>query len=306
VVGLSIGANVVLYHHLQQLVSNNTQLQNELADIQRLFALTMSIDNATITHELVTTQNVSRWSGNGISGLSIVGCDLYSTASYATIELDVHLAGYPDEGTLLVVLGQYRDLQPWYAVNNTLLLNETQSPETVDYLREPLTKSGTFQYHQQLGTSGWYFIYIHQIDAVGSFEIPVTITAKLRQGTEYLPFLHLPPIMILSAPQPSPSYDRGEWVPIITFNGSTSKTTDVFHVPHRTFRTRYSFSGGSWARFHYYVYPEGGEGGCRVLPSGSSMVGSAIHDGPGLFYIKTFAGATEGWTITVEAFIPFD
>jgi hypothetical protein len=306
VLGLSIGTNVVLYHHLQQFASDNTQIHHELADIKRLFALTKAIDDATITQELITTQNVSRWSGNGISGISIAGCDFYSTASDATIELEVHLAGYPDEGTLLLELGKYRDLQPWYAVNNTLLLNETQAPETVDYLWEPLTKSGTYLYQQQVGTFGWYFIYIHQIHAGGSFNIPVTITVKLKQDTEYLPFLQFPPIMILSTPPPPPSDDRGEWIPIITFNGSTSKTTPVFPVPYRTFRTRYSYSGGQWARFLYYVSPEDGEGGCRVVPSGSSMSGSEIHYGPGTFYIKTIAGATEEWTITVDAFIPYD
>jgi hypothetical protein len=307
VLGLLIGINVVLYHDLQQLVSDNTQLHDELADIKFLFELTESIKNASITQELVTTHNVSLWSGNGISGISWPTiCEIYSTASYATIEIELNLEGYPEEGTLLFELGKYLDLHPWYAVNNTLFLNETQHPETVIYLQETLTNSGTHILQQQLGTYGWYFIRIHQIHTEGSFRIPVTITVKLKQETAYLPFLQLPPIMILSKPQPPPSYEHGEWVQLVAFNGSESNTTKTFHVPYRTFRTRYSYSGGQWARFHYYVYPEDGEGGCRVVHSASTRSGNYIHDGPGAFFIKTFAGGTEEWAITVEAFMPYD
>jgi hypothetical protein len=276
VLGLSIGTNVVLYHDLQQLVSDNTQLRNELADIKILFDPAKSIENASITQELVTTKNISRQSGNGIVGTSWPYiCDIYSIASYATIEIELNLEDYPEEGTLLVELGKYRDLHPWYAVNNTLFLNETQHPETVEYLRETLTKSGTYNYQQQLGTFGWYFIRIHQIDTRGSFEIPVTITVKLKQEAEYLSFLQLPRIWIESKPQSQPSYDRGEWVQIVAFNGSKSNTTEVFHVPYTTFRTHYSYSGGQWARFLYYVYPEDGEKGHRIRPSGSKTSGSA-------------------------------
>lgn len=141
--------------------------------------------------------------------------------------------------------------------------------------------------------------------AIAIVKIPPMIT-NLDPEKEWSPTINPNVVIIASKPQPPPSYDRGEWVQIVAFNGSKSNTTEVFHVPHGTFRTHYSYSGGQWARFLYYVYPEDGEEGHRIRPSGSKTSGSHIHDGPGTFYIKTIAGAVEEWTITVEAFIPYD
>ena len=104
-----------------------------------------------------------------------------------------------------------------------------------------------------------------------------------------------------------PPLRRGEWNTIITFTGSTGKTTELFHIPSGTWRINWTYTGGELAVFGFFVYPEGEtvmyvETLTTMGPSQSDT--TYIYEGPGNFYIKLSAANIEEWALTIEAFVP--
>jgi len=104
-----------------------------------------------------------------------------------------------------------------------------------------------------------------------------------------------------------PPLTKGEWNAITTFTGSTSKTTELFHIPSGTWRINWTYTDGALAVFGFFVYPEGEtvmyvESLSTMGPSQSDTTN--IYEGPSNFYIKLSAANIDEWTLTIEAFIP--
>jgi len=103
-----------------------------------------------------------------------------------------------------------------------------------------------------------------------------------------------------------PPLRKGEWNAIITFTGSTDKTTELFHIPGGTWRINWTYTGRELAGFSFLVYPEGEkvmyiETLMTMGPSQSDT--TYIYKGPGNYYIKVSAANIEEWTLTIEAFV---
>lgn len=104
-----------------------------------------------------------------------------------------------------------------------------------------------------------------------------------------------------------PPLTKGEWNTIITFTGSTDKTTELFYIPSGTWRINWTYTNGDLAAFGFFVYPEGEtvlyvESVSADGPSQSDT--TYIYEGPGNYYIKLLATNIVQWTLTIEAFIP--
>mgnify|MGYP000672153955 CR=1 FL=1 len=104
-----------------------------------------------------------------------------------------------------------------------------------------------------------------------------------------------------------PPLRKGKWNTIITFTGSTDKTTELFHIPSGTWRINWTYTGGELAGFSFLVYPEGEtvmyiETLMTMGPSQSDT--TYIYKGPGNYYIKVSAANIEEWTLTIETFVP--
>lgn len=104
-----------------------------------------------------------------------------------------------------------------------------------------------------------------------------------------------------------PPLTKGEWNTIITFTGSTYKTTELFHIPSETWRINWTYTTGSSAVFSFFVYPEGET--MSFVESLSAMGSSKsdvtyIYEGQDNFYVKLLAANIDPWTLTVQAFIP--
>ncbi len=103
-----------------------------------------------------------------------------------------------------------------------------------------------------------------------------------------------------------PPLKKGEWNSIINFTGAAEKTTELFYVPSSNWRIKWSYEGGEWAAFSFYVYPEGEdifyvESITAEGPSKSDE--TYIYQGPGNFYIRVVAANIEKWRLEIEAYI---
>ena len=103
-----------------------------------------------------------------------------------------------------------------------------------------------------------------------------------------------------------PPLRKGEWNTIISFTGSTGKTTELFYIPGENWRINWSYTNGELALFGFFVYPEGEtamfvETLTSMGPSQSDT--TYIYRGPGSFYITLSAANVEEWTLTIEAFV---
>lgn len=104
-----------------------------------------------------------------------------------------------------------------------------------------------------------------------------------------------------------PPLRKGKWNAIITFTGSTSKTTELFHIPSGKWRINWTYTGGQFAAFGFLVYQEGEKTMPveTLLTTGPSRSDATyIYKGPGNFYIKVSVANIEEWTLTIEAFVP--
>lgn len=104
-----------------------------------------------------------------------------------------------------------------------------------------------------------------------------------------------------------PPLTKGEWNTIITFTGSTDKTTELFHIPSETWRINWTYTGGSYAVFSFFVYPEGETTSyvefLSAMGSSKSDV-TYIYEGQDNFYVKLIAANIDPWTLTIQAFVP--
>ena len=104
-----------------------------------------------------------------------------------------------------------------------------------------------------------------------------------------------------------PPLTKGEWNTLKTFTGSASKTTELFYIPNETWRINWAYTGGSFAVFGFFVYPEGET--AFYVESLSTMGSSQsdttyIYQGTKSFYVKLVVANTDQWTLTIQAFVP--
>jgi len=104
-----------------------------------------------------------------------------------------------------------------------------------------------------------------------------------------------------------PPLRKGEWNTIVTFTGSTEKTTELFHIPSDTWRINWTYTGWGSTLFGFTVYPEAKTIMCieTLMTMGPSQSDTTyIYEGPGNYYIKLTEVNAEEWELTIEAFIP--
>jgi len=111
-------------------------------------------------------------------------------------------------------------------------------------------------------------------------------------------------VILIPKPLETPVTPQKQWSVIDTFAGSTDKTTRVFEVPSGTWRINWTYTGGEFAYFSFFVFPEDETVGYVEFVQSSHPNGSDvthIYEGPGGFHVKVNAANIDEWTLIIEA-----
>jgi hypothetical protein len=102
----------------------------------------------------------------------------------------------------------------------------------------------------------------------------------------------------------SPSSEKeGKWSTLITFQGSTDKTTELFYVPSDRWRINWAYIGREYSYLSLQVYSEGEKYPIEsVIATGPSKSDTTyIYEGPGNYYVKIRA-VVDQFKLIIDAF----
>lgn len=108
------------------------------------------------------------------------------------------------------------------------------------------------------------------------------------------------------APAPAPEPEEAAWQEVITLDGKTDKSSNVFELTGAEARMTYSFKGGEdMSLGAIYLLDEGTDlmkdGGIpEVMIDGPVKEETALHKSSGTYFLDVNAANFDGWTITIE------